>query len=112
MNRFLIKTVINGLVVVPLLLWFTEATLIGSILASVALSTIAYVLGDQMVLHATNNIIATLADVALAFAFLWMVSYFADWALNFTELLVIVLVLGIVEYVFHRNLRRMDNTTC
>ncbi|HEY0827815.1 MAG TPA: DUF2512 family protein [Bacilli bacterium] len=109
MEKFLVKTIINGIVVVSLLMWFTEATFVGAALTAVVLSTIAYLAGDQLILRATNNTIATLADAALAFVFIWMVSFFSNWNLNFTELLVIVLVLGLVEFTFHRMLGRVGN---
>ncbi|MDT2236399.1 hypothetical protein P7H16_09180 [Paenibacillus larvae] len=29
MNKFLIKVLLNGIVVIPLLMWYTEATFVG-----------------------------------------------------------------------------------
>jgi hypothetical protein len=108
LTKFLWKTAADGIVVVSLLLWFTEATFWGAVLTSVALSAIAYLLGDRIVLPASNNIIATVADGLLAFLFLWLVAYFSNWTLTFTELTAIVILLGFVEYVFHLYLLASD----
>lgn len=98
----------NGIVVVPLLMWFTEATFWGSLLTAVALSAVAYAIGDQLILRASNNTTATLADAAIALLFLWMVASFANWTLSFAELLTIVVAVGVVELIFHRQLGRAD----
>jgi hypothetical protein len=108
MNKFLLKTLLNGIVVIPLLMWFTEANFWSATFAAVALSTIAYFIGDQWILRATNNIVATLADAVLAFTFFWMVAYYLNWTLAFSELVTIVLLLGVVEYIFHGMLGRYD----
>jgi membrane protein DedA with SNARE-associated domain len=107
MNGFIRKSLMNGIVVVPLLLWFTEATFLGSVITALTLSTLAYFLGDQLVLRMSNNLIATAADAILAFTFLWAVAYYSRWTLTFGELLIIVALLGVVEWIFHKQLRRM-----
>lgn len=107
MNGFIRKSIMNGIVAVPLLLWFTEATILGSVAAALALSTLAYFLGDQLVLRMSNNLVATAADAILAFAFLWAVAFYSRWTLSLGELFVIVALLGIVEWIFHKQLRRM-----
>ncbi|WP_139490850.1 DUF2512 family protein [Brevibacillus dissolubilis] len=108
MGKFWRKVLLNGIVVVPLLMWFTEATLLGSLVTAVVLSAIAWLLCDQLILRVTNNTIATLADAVLAFAYLWAVAAFADWSLSMGELLIIVALLGVVEFFFHGYLERED----
>lgn len=110
MNRFLIKLVLNGVIVVGSLLTFTDATWISAILASLGLTVIAYFLGDQLILKATNNITATIADAVVAGVYLWAVSNMLNWDLSFRELFITVAILGIAEFFFHRFLGKYDPT--
>jgi len=98
----------NGIIVIPLLMWFTEATFLGALLAAVVLCAIAYLVGDQIILRMSNNSIATIADAVLTFVYLWIVSTLADWSLSFTELLVITAAVAVVEIIFHRQLGTWD----
>jgi len=108
MMRFLSKLLMNAIVVVPLLMWFTEATFLGALLTALVLSALAYVVGDQLILRMSNNTIATIADALLTFLFLWIVASFSDWSLSFTELLIITAAVGVVEMIFHRQLGHWD----
>jgi hypothetical protein len=113
MGKFLIKLLLNGVVVTPLLYWFTEATMWSALLTALTLACVAYVLGDQMVLRFSNNTIATIADAVLAFFFLWGVAAFMNWSLSWSELFTIVVLLGAVEIIFHRLLGtdKLSNVT-
>lgn len=106
LNKFLIKLLLNGIVVIALLMWYTEATFVGAATAAVILSAIAYVIGDQLVLRYTNNTTATIVDAIVAMFYLWLVARYANWSLSAGELLMIVIVLGLVEIGFHRFLGR------
>lgn len=108
MNRFILKLLLNAIVVVPMLIWFTEATFIGSLITAIGLSVISYLIGDQFILRRTNNIVATAADAVLAFAYLWMVAAFVNWDYTFGEMLMTVAVLGVVEWFFHASLQNND----
>jgi membrane protein HdeD len=111
LQKFIVKLVANGVVVVPLLLWYTEATFWQAAVTAVILSGIAYLLGDQLILRVTNNTVATLADAALAFVYFWSVASLMDWTLTFGENLMITLILGVVEAVYHRYLGNRDRRT-
>lgn len=104
----MIKLLLNGIVVVPMLLWFTEATFWQAFWTSLALSVIAYPVGDQLILRASNNTVATLADAGLALVVLWIAADYMNWTLTTSELLAIAIVLSVVEAIFHRMLSRMD----
>ncbi|GAA4721899.1 DUF2512 family protein [Brevibacillus fulvus] len=108
MSKFLIKVLFNGIILVPFLIWFTEAGWLSSIVTSIGLSIIAYLIGDQLILRKTNNVVATIADAVLAAVYLWVVAAYMDWSLSFGELLFTVIVLGVVEFVFHRYLGVLD----
>ncbi|WP_405080036.1 DUF2512 family protein [Paenibacillus chitinolyticus] len=106
-SKLIIKLILNGVIVVPLLLTFTEASITSALLTAVLLSLVAFVIGDQLILRVSNNTIATICDAALAFVFLRFAAYAADWSLSTGELLIIVLVLGLVEAMYHRMLREL-----
>jgi hypothetical protein len=110
MGKFLRKSLMNGIVIIPLVLWFTEATFFASLITALALSTIAYLIGDQVILRMSNNMVATLADAGLAFAFLWVVAIYTGWSLTVGEMFIIVALLSVVEWIFHRQLGRMDRS--
>lgn len=108
MGRLIRKLLMNGIVVIPLLMWFTEATFLSSLIAASVLSVIAYLVGDQLILRMSNNIIATAADAGLAWIYFWAVASMMNWSLTWGELAMITLALGVVEYIFHGQLGYMD----
>lgn len=109
MTRFLIKLVVNGIILVPFLMWFTEGTFFSVLMTSLGLTVIAYILGDQMILRATNNVIATISDAILAAVYLWVVAAMLDWSLTWGELLLTVAALGVAELFYHRYLGLADD---
>ena len=106
--RFIIKLILNGIIVVPSLMWFAGASLLSSVMAAFVLSVIAYFLGDQMVLRFSNNLVATIADAVLAYVYFWIVSAVMNWPLSRSEILSIVVLLGVVEFIYHQYLIRHD----
>lgn len=108
MNRFLRKVIMNGIVVVPLLMWFSEATLVGSLVASVVFSFVAYYLGDQLILRASNNTVATLADAGLSLFYFYWVSYMFGWDLTLWEAVIVTGAVAVVEMIYHQQLARYD----
>ncbi|MBQ4900962.1 DUF2512 family protein [Paenibacillus sp. Marseille-P2973] len=101
MDKILVKLLGNGVIVVAMMMILSNASFIGSLLTAVALSALAYLFGDLFILPRTNNMIATLTDGVLAFAFIWAISANAAWTLSMGEILSTALVLGIFEYAFH-----------
>jgi hypothetical protein len=111
LRRFLIKALFNAAIVVPLLMWFTEATFWGALLTALAISVVAWYFGDLFVLKASNNTVATLADAGLALVMLWVIADFAEWGLNMAELVITAGLLAVGEAIFHRWLAKQDGTT-
>lgn len=101
MGKFLLKMLLNGVVVVPLLLWMSDATFLEAAVSAVILSVIAYALGDRFILPATNNTVATIADFGLTYVYLWMVGSFLFWGLTLGEAFWIALGVAVVEIWFH-----------
>ncbi|MDR7316475.1 DUF2512 family protein [Brevibacillus nitrificans] len=108
MTRFLVKIVMNGIILVPLLLWYTEATVFTAIVATLLFSVIAYLVGDRLILRASNNLVATVSDAVLAVVYLWVASAVMHWSLHWGELLFTAVLLGVVELLYHFFLKRFD----
>lgn len=108
MNRILRKILMNGIVIVPLLMWFTEATFWSSVITALILSVVSYIVGDQMILRASNNTVATIADVGLTFVYYWLVADMLDWSLTIGELTTLSIAVGVVEFIYHRQLGEAD----
>ncbi|MCZ8512718.1 DUF2512 family protein [Paenibacillus filicis] len=104
------KWFLNGLVVVPFLAVFSEATWVQALLTSTAFSIAAYLIGDLWILKFTKNIAASVADVGLAYVFLYMVSSVFGWTLSNAEMITLSMVVGFEEYFFH-SLVRTDRMT-
>jgi membrane protein HdeD len=102
LGKFFLKMLLNGVFIVPLLFYLTQATLTEALLSSYAISILTYISIDQLFLRLTSNRVATLADIALVFALLWMMeSFLFDWSLTFTNMAIVSVVFGIVEYFMH-----------
>jgi len=106
--RFLVKVIMNGIILVPFLLWYTEATVLSSIITSLGFSILAYLLGDMLILRASSNLVATLADMLLAAIYLGVVSALMYWTLTWGELLFTIVVVGVTELLYHFFLKRFD----
>ncbi|HZG56613.1 DUF2512 family protein [Paenibacillus sp.] len=109
MGKFLLKALLNGVIVVPLLLWFGTVTFWEAVAAAVVLSVIAYFLGDRVILPATNNLTATIADFGLTFVYVWAVGSFLFWNVSLGETFWIALGVAAVELLFHTMLPQGDN---
>lgn len=110
MGRIPLKLILNGIVIIPLLMWFTEATFIGALLFALFLCIAAYIVGDQWILRKTNNTIATISDGIMAALLLWIAAVMFDWSLSFMELMAITITLAIVEIFYHRFLRHIPDS--
>ena len=106
--KFVLKWLVNGAIVVSLLMYYADVSLLNALITATVLTLIAYFVGDQLVLRATNNAIATLADAILAYAILWLAADQMNWNLSSGEILVITIVLGIAEWVLHRYVMQAD----
>lgn len=101
-----IKFIMTAIVSEIVLYMSTELkTYLYSILyIAAAVTIIAYIIiGDLLILPATNNTVATIADIGLAlptiyiFNFLWNVR-----TISFTNALICAVVIGVGEWFFHK----------
>ncbi|KEQ27275.1 DUF2512 family protein [Paenibacillus tyrfis] len=108
MSKLLVKLAISALFTVPLLLYFSNATLFQALMASVSLSILAFFLGDQWILDEFGNGAAILADGLLAALFLGAVGTAYHWGLSWPSLAFVAVVTAAVEFGYHLLLRRWD----
>jgi uncharacterized membrane protein YvlD (DUF360 family) len=102
MVKFLLKWLVNGAIVVSSLMYYSNTTFWAAAIAATVLTIIAYLVGDQFLLRATNNLIATVCDFLLAFVYLGALSYVFDWQLSWGEAFFIAFLIGVAEWVLHR----------
>ncbi|MEK3883617.1 DUF2512 family protein [Paenibacillus sp. PL2-23] len=102
MLKFLLKFLVNGLIVATYLYYYTEISYWSAVVVATGLVVLAYLIGDQIILRATNNAFATVCDVVLAAGYLGLLSYLYDWSLSLGETVMIALTLGLAEWLMHR----------
>ncbi|CAI6033325.1 DUF2512 family protein [Cohnella sp. JJ-181] len=100
--KFVLKWLVNGVVVTTLLMYYSNASFWGAATTATILTIIAYVLGDQIILRSTNNLIATISDGILAYVVLWIAASTMNWTINPGEILVIALITAVAEFFIHR----------
>lgn len=104
MNKFVVKLMANGVIVVVMLMVLANTDIWRAAGSALVFTILAYWIGDRLVLKASNNTIATIADGILAFVYFWSVADLFDWNLTVTELLMISIAIGVVEAIYHRYL--------
>jgi len=102
--KFFVKWLINGVIVVTMLMYYADVSFINAAITATVLTIIAYVIGDQLILRASNNMVATISDAVLAFVFFWVAAVIMNWRLDLTEIFFIALMLGVAEWILHRYL--------
>ncbi|OAS13375.1 DUF2512 family protein [Paenibacillus oryzisoli] len=102
LGKLLLKLVINGIIIVPILMYLTDATFMGALSATYTFSLVTYIVVDQLFLRLTNNMAAVLADMLLTYAFFWIVErHFYDWSLSFTDMTIVAIAYGVMEFFLH-----------
>lgn len=104
--RFITKWLLNAIVIVPLLMWLTEATFWSSFVAGSIFSVISYVLGDQIMLQLGHNKGATIADVSLCLIYFWLVGDGMNWTLSLGDIVIIAILIGVEEFFIHRQIEK------
>jgi uncharacterized protein YebE (UPF0316 family) len=107
--KFILKWLLNGAIVTLLLMYYADVSFLNAFITASVLTIIAYVVGDQLILRATNNTIATLADFMLAFVLLWIAGESMNWEITLGEIFIISLLVAISEWMFHRFVLRGES---
>lgn len=99
----LIKFVMVAVVLSIVLSVATDLSFGNIMYLSVAVTVLAYVLGDLLILSATNNTVATIADIGLVFATVYLFDYLINAnVISVWDALVCAVVIGIGEWFFHK----------
>lgn len=107
LGKLLMKLVINGIILIPLVVYLSNASWGTAFWAVFTFLLMTYVAVDQLFMRVTNNAAAVLADVLLTFVFIWLVQrYFFNWSMSFTSMAIIAIVYGIVEFFVHAYYQR------
>lgn len=98
---------------VSIMLWivlglFTDLAL-GEILSMAAIITsIAYLVGDILVLSKFNNFTATISDIVLSCAIIYLYNYaFVEQRIGFWDAFISAVLIGIGEWFFHIYMAKM-----
>jgi hypothetical protein len=101
--KFVAKWLLDSSVIALLLYHYVAGiTLLTALAVSTVFTVIAYFLGDQIILRASNNTVATIADGLLTVLFLWVVGAMLNWDLSPGEILMISAITALMEWVVHR----------
>lgn len=103
----IIKTGMVAVVLEVVLGFLTALTFTQILMISIAVTILAYLLGDMMVLPSTNNTVATIADIGLAFATIYLFNYVYSPGISWVDALIAATAVGVGEVLFHRYLSRM-----
>ncbi|MFT4414036.1 YndM family protein [Fredinandcohnia humi] len=98
-----IKFIVVSIVILSLLGIFGDTSVGELLLISLLVTAVAYILGDLFILPRMGNLIATVADIGLAFFTIWALSYmFLERTPSLvTAALVSSLAIGASEAIFH-----------
>jgi len=108
MAKLIVKLLVHGVMITALVYMLSNATFISALLAALGIGIVAYLVGDVLILPWTGNIVATIADAGLVLLMLWIIADATGWTLSFSEIMVITVLAGVFEYVYHMWLLRDD----
>ncbi|UVI32958.1 YndM family protein [Paenibacillus spongiae] len=102
MFKYLVKWVLNSLILIFMLQFYTGIPIWTAFMASALLTAITYVIGDRLVLREYNNTAATLTDGLVTLLFLYMAEVWFAWGLSNGNILFISAVVAVGEAFLHR----------
>jgi len=109
LTAILIKFVMIAVVLEIVLNILTDLSFGNILLISAAVTVIAYVIGDLMVLPASNNTTATIGDFGLALITIYLFNYFIRGAeISIWDAGIAALALAAGEWFFHKFVPRVS----
>ncbi|WHH60039.1 DUF2512 family protein [Petroclostridium sp. X23] len=106
-NALLIKFMMIAVALEVILMLVTDLSFGAILYIALAVTLIAYVIGDLLILPASNNTVATIADAGLALVTIFMFNYvFRGAYISFADALLAAAVLGVGEWIFHKYVAR------
>ncbi len=106
-KALLIKFVMIAVILSFVLGLLTDLSFRNILYLSIAVTVIAYVLGDMLLLSVANNTVTTIVDVGIVFLNVYLYNYLIDAELisGWDALLAAVLI-GVGEWFFHKYVAR------
>lgn len=99
----IVKFLLTAFVLEVILLLFSGITFGNILWISLALTLIAYVIGDRVILPVTNNMVASILDMGLALVIIYMFNFIWDTnKIPFFSALIAGVVIGIEETFYHK----------
>ncbi|MFD2114640.1 DUF2512 family protein [Paenibacillus yanchengensis] len=102
MIKFLLKWLVNVAVIITTLIYYLNMSFLNAFITATVITIISYVIGDQIILRVTNNVVAALLDAVLCFIILFTASFILQWHLSLLTAIYISLLIGVVEWLLHR----------
>jgi hypothetical protein len=102
-TALLIKFAMIAVVLEIVLGIITNLTFSEILYISATVTILAYIIGDLLVLPASNNTVATVADAGLALFTIYAFNYMWNTReISFADALIAAAVLGVGEWFFHK----------
>lgn len=102
-TALLIKFVMTAAILEIILSIFANLSFAYTLYIAAAVTILAYIIGDLLILPATNNTLATIADIGLALATLYVFNFLLNArTIFFRYALVSAVVIGFGEWFFHK----------
>jgi len=99
----IIKIVLNAIILEFTLRMLTNLTFADILYISVIVTAITYVIGDIIVLPASNNVIATITDISITVIGIYMFNFLWDIVeISFMEALVSGIAIGFGAWFIHK----------
>lgn len=99
----LIKFVMVAVVLEIIFSILTTLTFASILYIAAAVTIIAYIIGDLLILPASNNTIASMSDVAIALATMYMFNYiWSTTQIHFVSALIAAVIISVGEWFFHK----------
>jgi len=102
-SALLVKYIMTAFILEIVLLLISHASFGEILLLSLAVTVITYIIGDNIILPATNNIIATIADMGLSLVIIYLFDSLQNAEdITFQSAAVAGVMLGFGEFFFHK----------
>jgi hypothetical protein len=99
----IIKLIIITVILEILLNMLTDLTFSEILYVSAAVTILAYIIGDLLILPLSNNTVATIADIGLALFTIYAFNYLWNvWEISFIDALISAAAIGVAEWFFHK----------
>ena len=106
-SALLIKFLMVTVALEIILNMLTDLTFTDILYIAIAVTLLAYIIGDLIVLPASNNTVATIVDGVIALTIIYTSNYLWDVRyISFYDALVAAAVLGVGEWFFHKYVGR------